>query len=828
MIFFPETPQPCTVGGKAEGLIRLREWGLPGLPFLVIPAEEFDPLLPGPINSKQEFFAAKTRFEKWTFNEADARAVKQRLESWGFPEKKVVVRSSIGDEDGAQHAFPGMMDSFLHVDSWEALETSARNVAASAFSERAAAYREQNGLSWNARPAVIVQLQAEADFAGVAFTTFPDYPRELALHYVEGYGDALMQGAAEPQEAYFLKPSGVLRRCIPAEGGGLSPQQLALTFESCARVEEKAGKPMDVEFVWEKGKLYLLQARPITRKIPEIQVLDNSNIQESYNGVTTPLTFSFARRAYATVYRQTMATLGLSKSKIAENEPVITELLAQYQGRVYYQINNWYRGLQLLPSFRQNKADMERMMGVEEPVDFVVAKEKSLSEKLRLLPGLMLNLTRLLWAFFTLKGRIRRFQSHFNEAFRQFWEESAHTADLPVLAERKRWLDETLMNHWSTPIINDFFVMMANGSVVRLLQRAGLTPPDEWLARYLTGDPEIESVQPTHALMALAAYARAHPELCAVLTEAQPGFEQHIPDLFPEFQQQVHAFIQRYGDRTVGELKLETVTMRTDIRILYKYLHNYLGEQNNPVLHSTEKTRIEAEGELRQALKNRGPVFRYLTQTSLRLLRQGIRQREALRLQRTRLFGMYRHLYLEMGRQLAERGLLAQARDVFFLNEEELLHACLYPQELNRQTVSERQAEFAHFKNLKPASRVEIPPDPLRKSTSQSLSDGKLHGTGCVRGRVTGEVVVITSPEDDLDVRGKIVCASRTDPGWAALFPACKAVLIEKGSSLSHSVILLRELGIPTIINIPGLTHHLRSGQQVRVDAETGEITLLT
>ncbi len=87
-----------------------------------------------------------------------------------------------------------------------------------------------------------------------------------------------------------------------------------------------------------------------------------------------------------------------------------------------------------------------------------------------------------------------------------------------------------------------------------------------------------------------------------------------------------------------------------------------------------------------------------------------------------------------------------------------------------------------------------------------------------------GEAIVIRRPDDDLAVKGKIICALRTDPGWAALFPVCRAVLVEKGSSLSHSVILLRELGIPTIINIPGLTQSVTSGTKIELDAGTGEI----
>jgi pyruvate,water dikinase len=108
-------------------------------------------------------------------------------------------------------------------------------------------------------------------------------------------------------------------------------------------------------------------------------------------------------------------------------------------------------------------------------------------------------------------------------------------------------------------------------------------------------------------------------------------------------------------------------------------------------------------------------------------------------------------------------------------------------------------------------------------------ADGFLRGTGCYPGQVVGEVVVITDPAQAEvgSVRGRIVAALRTDPGWAALFPGCRAVLIERGSALSHSVILLRELGIPTIINVPGLTQQLRSGQHVQLDGRTGTVEVI-
>ena len=132
------------------------------------------------------------------------------------------------------------------------------------------------------------------------------------------------------------------------------------------------GQPQDIEWAIENGSLYLLQSRPITtlRNIPDpdgaLNIWDNSNITESYNGVTSPLTFSFARSVYEGVYRQFCRILRVPQRKIEANDLTFRCMLGLIQGRIYYNLLNWYRVLALLPGFTVNRRFMEQMMGVRE------------------------------------------------------------------------------------------------------------------------------------------------------------------------------------------------------------------------------------------------------------------------------------------------------------------------------------------------------------------------------------------------------------------------------------------------------------------------------
>jgi pyruvate,water dikinase len=304
---------------------------------------------------------------------------------------------------------------------------------------------------------------------------------------------------------------------------------------------------------------------------------------------------------------------------------------------------------------------------------------------------------------------------------------------------------------------------------------------------------------------------------------------EQVRQTAPEFHRAVEDFIGQYGDRTVGELKLETTTMRVEPAVFYKYLRNFLLTKpaplpaTKPVAHLHEQARAE----LLALLTKRSIWFRKRLWTNLNKLQHAIRYRESLRLERTRLFGMYRALYLAMGDKLLIENKLQEARDIFWLTEQEIT-TTFAPQpgpEL-QPLVQQRRAQFAQYAHEDVPSRVTVPSPPIGPNLPPSRPD-TLVGTGCFPGTAEGEVIVITDPGGDLNVTGKIVCALRTDPGWAALFPMCRGVIIEKGSSLSHSVILLRELGIPTIINVPAVTKHLQTGQQIRMSGETGEIELL-
>jgi pyruvate,water dikinase len=212
-----------------------------------------------------------------------------------------------------------------------------------------------------------------------------------------------------------------------------------------------------------------------------------------------------------------------------------------------------------------------------------------------------------------------------------------------------------------------------------------------------------------------------------------------------------------------------------------------------------------------------------------------VRDRENLRFERTRVFGRARRIVLAMGERLTEAGRLDDPRDVFFLEVGELLGAVegtATTADL-RGLVRVRRAEFAAFAGEAPAERFRtegaVALSPLLQTNKlEAAGEGERRvGLGCCPGVVEGPARVVRDPRGVTLALGTILVAERTDPGWVLLFPSCAGLVVERGSLLSHSAIVARELGIPAAVAVPGATGWLRDGDRVRLDGATGTVERL-
>jgi pyruvate,water dikinase len=222
----------------------------------------------------------------------------------------------------------------------------------------------------------------------------------------------------------------------------------------------------------------------------------------------------------------------------------------------------------------------------------------------------------------------------------------------------------------------------------------------------------------------------------------------------------------------------------------------------------------------------------------LRNARARVRDRENLRFERTRLFGRVRLIMLELGKRFYADDLLEHPRDVFYLEVEEALGFVTGTATTTdlKGLVALRKAEFERYRQLPaPADRFEThgtvhQGNTFRDKAAPAADQGgdRRKGLGCCPGVVRGPVRVVTDPRNATLKSGEILVAERTDPGWIMLFPSAAGLLVERGSLLSHSAIVAREMGIPAVVSLAGVTRWLEDGDEVELDGSTGVVRRLT
>lgn len=759
----------------------------------------------------------------------------------------VAVRSSAVEEDGATLSFAGQLESYLFVPP-EQVGDRIVQVWKSATSDRLLAYRREHGLTEPPPPpAVLVQRMVSAELAGVAFSANPiTHQRGVAVvSAVRGVGETLVSGESDADTWTVNRDGEILSAQLQDPANPvLTLAQVRDIAQLARRAERHFACPQDIEWAIAQGRLYLLQSRPITtlRGQPDpdsrLVIWDNSNIAESYGGITTPLTFSFARRAYEAVYREFCRMMGVSEGAIAQQDSTFRCLLGLVQGRIYYNLLNWYRVLALLPGFQVNRRFMEQMMGVKEelPADVLATLQQATAQdKIRDSLRLAKTLLGLVKNYLTLPDQIRRFYTRLDVAL-SLPAASLDTRSAEELVAHYYDLERQLLTRWDAPLVNDFFAMIFYG-VLRKLTAAWCGDAAGTLQNDLiSGEGGMVSAEPARRIQQMAYTAAQSPALVELLQRGSLWEIRAKLSAFPAFQAQYEEYLAKFGDRCLEELKLESPTLQDDPLMLLRSVGSLAAVRGQasggmeggmePIAPGPQPSlRHRAEAQVQQFLQA-APLRRLLFNWVLQNARARVRDRENLRFERTRVFGRVRRIAVELGRRFYAEGWLDDPRDVFYLELEELLGKLDGTATCHdlKGLVHVRRAEFDRYRELPPpGDRLQWPtPQPASSPMPQNAST--LQGLGCCPGRVRAPVQVITDPKTAVLKPGSILVAERTDPGWIMLFPAAAGVLVERGSLLSHAAIVAREMGIPAIVSIPGVTTALQTGDWVEMDGSTGTI----
>lgn len=566
----------------------------------------------------------------------------------------------------------------------------------------------------------------------------------------------------------------------------------------------------------------------------KINIYDNSNIAESYAGVTTPLTLSFVRYVYQEVYQHFSKMMGANDILIKENKYTFEHMVEFIGCRIYYNLNSWYTMLSFFPGYRFSSEFMEKMMGVDKHNSLDEgASIDSFHKYLFYLPQTILQAIKISLTFIFLGWRIKKFNKYFDETFGKINSIDLDKLSLSELKGAYRDLDNKLMSDWRVPIANDFAVMVSAGLADKIFKKWCNSDNAYSYMQQAVNKPLI-SLDPGNKMMQIARLVKEDGEIYKLFLEHTE--KEIIETLYSSHAMhittiEIKNYLNKFGSRIPNELKLESETLAENPRNFISLIKILV--QGELIQKKDKKVK-----QIWNDYKNIGLFKRIFLEWLLKWAGNSIYRREDARFLRTLVFGHVRKIFLIIGKKLESKGFINNKRDIFYLNIEEIF-----------KIVDEKKIDFdilAVIENRKLRlgkwNKIEMP---RRIETSKSISEIEndllnlpsyftnenshiLKGTvaSCPSNtqNISGTTLTLKDFDPLANFEGKILVTCQTDPGWTVIFPLLKGIVVERGGMLSHAAIVARELNIPCIIGVEQATDFIFTNVQITLDLQTGLI----
>ena len=766
------------------------------------------------------------------------------------------VRSSATAEDLPGASFAGQQDTYLNIRGENDLLESVRRCWASLFTDRAIAYRRQNGFEHaKVLLAVVVQRMVLPAAAGIMFTADPVNGNRtvVSIDAGPGLGEALVSGIMSA-DLYQVKDDKVVKKQIAVKklavyakaGGGTRTVTLddgrqtapTLTDDDALRlarlgrrIERHFGSPQDIEWCLDDGKIYVVQSRPITTLYPvppaggdALRLFLSIGHPQMMTDAMKPLGLSVLRTLVPFGKEAPTAESGLLLAAGSRPYLDVTPLLAYREARrrlpgllslVDEQLSGAVREFiarEKAPAAGGDRKFPLSLVRSAFPTAFAIVKtilygdtRHAIDEMNRFI-AVRVRENRVKLQAATGAERITRIQEILSALLPAVFSYAAPYMG-PALITYK--LIARLAQKWlgDTAELGD----ISKSPLGNVTSELGLALGD--LADAVRGQPAVGEY-----------LRRADDETFLAGLAAVPGGDR----LRPEFLN----FFARYGMRGPGEIDITRPRWReTPTQLVPALLSHIAGLDPGQHRRDFLAGREQAEAAVKRLLDR-------LRQTPAGLLKAR-RMRRLIEVHRS-LIGVREHpkyflvqnldlvkqALLSEAAELAAAGVLAAPEEIFWLTLPEIKEA-VATRRVDRAVLAARRESFAQDAKLAPPRAITSEGELITARPAVSVPPGALAGSAVSAGAVQGRARVITSLADATMAKGDILVAPYTDPGWTPLFPLAAGLVTEVGGLMTHGAVVAREYGIPAVVGVDNATRLIKDGQQIVVDGSRGFVEII-
>jgi rifampicin phosphotransferase len=764
------------------------------------------------------------------------------------PDTRWAVRSSATNEDAAQASFAGLYRTHLGITLAD-IDGAVKDLWASLWEERVINYMVQQDRNSVPRMAVVIQPMLHAQTAGVAYSIHPVTGRrhQVTVNAVPGLAAPLVDGTA-PADQYVVEvsPDGhpirirtrtlahKHERLVVSNGGlhrelldeetqrhsSLTDVQLLSLAETAKHIEQAFEHPIDLEWAFEDGQLWLLQARPITSVRPSDDLTNDdcewsrTNFKETLPELPSLLSLSFLDRFMEDYILAHYRRLGC---RIPEGLTSVRVL----NGRPYLNVTLFHMLVAQLGG--DPSLNAEQMGG--EPLQTVPHVQ----------PVRGWALARAGWLMWAEMRRVERVGPRVFEDMKTLATTYRRERILPLSVEELvPHLDR--LGPWLEGREVTFGIAGGVGQCLQIFSHflPRWIGPD-WrglLNAALQGQGTVISAQQILRLAELTDIARGEPAASAFFTSefwTPSRFRSALSDT--NFLRSFDHYLEDYGHRAVGESDVMSPRLAENPEAILAILRAQLmtaAPSQETILARQNAARASALSQIKRHLGRR-PDRWWIFLWCYRRLCRFFALREANRHHLMYYSLAIRTLLLRLGELLVARGLLDQRDDIFFLTINDRADLLAGGTEDWKTVLLARKAERARhvlvdvpdtIHDWQTASEWNASSDPVD-------SGGPLSGMPISPGSVAGPIRILRSTMDWSRVMpGDILVVPVIDPGLAPLFGIAGGLIAEMGGTLSHGAIIAREFGLPTVANVGGAMSRFSDGVRVLLDARAGTIRI--
>jgi phosphohistidine swiveling domain-containing protein len=752
-------------GNKANSLIFLHRYGF---------------------NIPVTFLVTTCAYDKY-LKEGSVVLEELREEIMRLPDVVYAVRSSTTAEDTNEYSYAGQFQTLMNVSGTENILKAVQEVWNSSSLLSDNEYLRKTKISV-LKCGVIIQEMISSKLAGVSFSRNPvTNQQEIVIEAVEGFGEELVQKGITPLRWR-------IRRDLVLDGNKNHHyfSVIRQVAADTAKLKRYYGSHIDIEWAYDGKKIYYLQLRQITGR-KDIQIYSNKMAKEMLPGQIKPLVWSvnipMVNGTWIDLLSEITGPLDVKPEDLAKLFYYQTYFNIIELGKIFSQFGMSADSLEYLmtrndnsrPSFKPGLRSLRHTFRI---IRFIYTKLRFETTFLSDYDELR---TKYIKIEESMKGELMI--NSYPDIYSTLFNEGKRLAYLNIV----------------TPMLMSYY----HKNLKKQLDKVNL---DYVRLDFRQDFPQLISYTPLPSIQKIKKQIDKLPEnlkeKCLSLEKLR-SFKE-ADEIVKEFDK----FLKDFGHLSESGNDFSVPKWEENPELVFNMIMSSSADENRSGMYTLNEMRqkgFQISRSLSKIYKKAGNFKLYREQISSLYIFG---------------YGLFRRLFIMLGKELAGRGIIDSEYDIFYLRKDEidLILENNQAEHVNRyqDVIQKRKNEMAETKDIVLPQVIYGEEAPILEKGREKNHSGISTSSGIYRGKTR----VVQRTEDFAAVRnGDILLIPFSDVSWTSIIVKAGAIVSETGGMLSHCSIIAREMGIPALVSVENACA-LGNGLTVTVDGSNGVLTI--